>query len=72
MRAEANGGNLEFNNYEQLEQNFASQELHPADLKTAVENYINRLLEPIRKIFEDRDLKTLVAKAYPPPGKTSK
>lgn len=69
QRAEANGGNLEFHNYEQLEETFANQALHPGDLKTAVEFYINRLLEPIRKVFESPELKTLVTKAYPTPGK---
>ncbi|KAK9512619.1 hypothetical protein O3M35_001003 [Rhynocoris fuscipes] len=69
QRDKENGGNLEFSKYEELEECFASQSLHPGDLKSAVEVYINRLLEPIRKVFETPELKALVSKAYPPPGK---
>uniref|UniRef100_A0A8D9EKN4 Tyrosine--tRNA ligase n=1 Tax=Cacopsylla melanoneura TaxID=428564 RepID=A0A8D9EKN4_9HEMI len=65
-RDENNGGNLKFSNFQSLEQVFAKQELHPADLKAAAELYINRLLEPIRKKFESKELKELTAKAYPP------
>lgn len=59
------GGDLEYDNYEAIEQSFAKQELHPGDLKLAVENYINKLLAPIRKAFESPDLKKLTAAAYP-------
>ncbi|KAL0274251.1 UNVERIFIED_CONTAM: hypothetical protein PYX00_006722 [Menopon gallinae] len=59
------GGNLEFDSYEAIEQSFAKQELHPGDLKQAVENYINKLLAPIRKAFEKPDLKKLTEAAYP-------
>lgn len=64
-RDEKVGGNLNFSNYQSLEQVFFKQELHPADLKAAAEFYINRLLEPIRKKFESKELKELVTKAYP-------
>ncbi|BES93938.1 tyrosyl-tRNA synthetase [Nesidiocoris tenuis] len=69
-RCEENGGNLEFTTYQELEDCFAQEKLHPADLKAAVEVYINRLLEPIRKAFKDPQLEKLAAKAYPPPVKT--
>lgn len=65
-RDENNGGNLNFSDFSSLEQVFAKQELHPADLKAAAEFYINRLLEPIRKKFESKELKELATKAYPP------
>ncbi|MBS3122753.1 tyrosine--tRNA ligase [Candidatus Woesearchaeota archaeon] len=42
------GGNLEFCNYEELEQKFVNGELHPADLKQAVASHLNQLLEPVR------------------------
>lgn len=45
--------------------------LHPADLKSATEFYINRLLQPIRQTFESAKLKKLVADAYPAPKKQS-
>ncbi|TGZ54297.1 tyrosine--tRNA ligase, cytoplasmic [Temnothorax curvispinosus] len=64
------GGDVSFFKYEDLEAAFASQEIHPGDLKNAVEVYINRLLDPIRKEFEaNSKLKLLASKAYPPPQK---
>jgi tyrosyl-tRNA synthetase len=55
-----------------LELAFKKEEVHPGDLKTAVESCINKLLEPIRRKFEDPALKKLTDKAYPPPSKQSK
>ncbi|KNC25925.1 hypothetical protein FF38_03681 [Lucilia cuprina] len=69
-RAPENGGDVTFNNFADLEQYFADQKLHPADLKATVEKYINRLLDPIRKTFESPELQKLSAAAYPPPAKT--
>ena len=61
------GGNISFDTYENLENAFAKEEIHPGDLKNAVEIYINKLLDPIRKEFEaDPKLKNLASKAYPP------
>merc|ERR1712045_1050168 len=68
-RDEKNGGNVEFDDFEALEQTFAKEEVHPADLKGAVEKYLNRLLEPVRKVFESKELKKLTNAAYPPPAK---
>ncbi|XP_014242844.1 tyrosine--tRNA ligase, cytoplasmic [Cimex lectularius] len=70
-RNEEHGGNLEFSNYEELESSFAAEKLHPGDLKASIEFYINRLLHPIRQVFEKPELKTLAAKAYAPPKKTA-
>ncbi|XP_035777996.1 tyrosine--tRNA ligase, cytoplasmic-like [Anopheles albimanus] len=63
------GGDLVFTEYEALEACFAAQELHPGDLKAAVEVYINRLLEPIRKTFDTDFYRELTDRAYPPPVK---
>lgn len=52
-----NGGDVTYLTYQELEDSFAKQELHPADFKPAVELYINRLLDPIRKVFEAPELK---------------
>merc|ERR550525_725291 len=68
-RDEKNGGNIEFDDFEALEQCFAKEGVHPADLKGAVEKYLNRLLEPVRKVFESKELKKLTNEAYPPPAK---
>lgn len=72
LRKEENGGDVTFLNYEDLEKYFAEEKLHPGDLKGAVENYINKLLDPIRKTFETPELKKLTEQAYPPPGKANK
>lgn len=63
------GGNVTFYEYQTLENAFVNQELHPGDLKNAVEKYLNRLLEPIRRDFSDPKLKKLTENAYPRPGK---
>lgn len=66
-RKEEFGGNVTYKTYEELEECFAKQDLHPGDLKLSVEGYINKLLEPIRAKFETPELKELANKAYPPP-----
>ena len=53
-RPEKFGGNLEFNNYTELEKQFL-KELHPLDLKNSAIKYINNILEPIRKYFIEND-----------------
>lgn len=71
-RSADHGGDLIFTTFDDLEQAFAKQEIHPGDLKAAVEPQINKLLAPIIKTFQDPKLKELTAKAYPPPGKAAK
>merc|ERR1712037_371142 len=71
-RPEAHGGNVEFDNFESLEAAFGKEEIHPGDLKSSVETYLNRLMEPVRKIFESPELKKLTERAYPPPVKEKK
>jgi len=68
-RSEEHGGNAEYETYEKLEEAFAKEEIHPGDLKAAVEKYLNGLLAPVRKVFESPELKKLTAAAYPPPAK---
>jgi len=69
QRPEAHGGNVEFENYEALEASFAKEVIHPGDLKASVEKYLNRLMDPVRKIFESNEMKKLTERAYPPPAK---
>lgn len=71
-RDESNGGNVMYSEYQPLEDDFRTLKLHPGDLKASVENYLNRLLAPIRKIFEDPRLQKLSSQAYPPVGKKGK
>ncbi|MFC1755271.1 tyrosine--tRNA ligase [Thermoproteota archaeon] len=48
------GGPLSFTEYSQLENIYREKKLHPADLKIAVANSINRIIEPIRNHFKSR------------------
>jgi len=51
-RPEKFGGNLEFTSYKEMEDVFAKKELHPMDLKQTTGNYLNQLIEPVRKNLE--------------------
>ena len=46
-----------------MEKDFAAKKLHPMDLKQAVAEEINKLLEPIRKKTKGKE--ELIKKAYP-------
>lgn len=63
-RPEKYGGKQVFNTPEELEQAYLAQELAPQDLKESVADYLNALLEPIRKSFEDEESRKLVFDAY--------
>ncbi|KAM6499141.1 tyrosyl-tRNA synthetase [Amanita muscaria] len=67
-RDERFGGRLDYGSFGELEKDFEEKRVHPKDLKTAVGNAIVRLLEPIRKAFEEneewRDVERL---GYPDP-----
>lgn len=53
-RPEKYGGDLRYNSYEALESVFASRALHPMDLKTAAAEYMNEILEPVRKLMVEK------------------
>lgn len=55
-RKEANGGDVTYATYSDLETSFVAQELHPGDFKLAVEKYINKLLDPIRAEFNTPEM----------------
>jgi tyrosyl-tRNA synthetase len=50
-RPEKYGGNLHYGSYEALAADFASKALHPMDLKSAAADYMNEILEPVRKLM---------------------
>jgi len=50
-RPEKYGGDLRYNSYEELESGFAAKVVHPMDLKAAAAEYMNRILEPVRKLM---------------------
>lgn len=57
------GGDVSYKAYSALEADFAAKKLHPLDLKQAVMNEVNTLLEPIRKKMSVHA--KLVQEAYP-------
>jgi len=46
------GGDKTYSSYENLEKDFSSNKLHPADLKNAVANSLEKLISPIRKAWK--------------------
>lgn len=54
-RPEKWGGTLRFKTYGELETAFAEKKLHPMDLKNTVVILIDRLLQPVRKHFEENE-----------------
>ncbi len=52
-RPEKWGGNIILSSFQDLETKFANKEIHPQDLKAAVVKYLNQLLQPVRKHFEE-------------------
>jgi tyrosyl-tRNA synthetase len=46
------GGDSEYNYYYDLESDFANRKLHPLDLKNAVAEYLEDVIEPIRKAWK--------------------
>lgn len=51
-RSEKYGGNLFFNNYKELEKVYVEKKLHPSDLKDATEEYLEKIISPIRKNYK--------------------
>lgn len=66
-RPEKYGGNVTFGSYEELEAAYKKDELNPADLKPNVSKYLNELISPVRKHFEEdekaKELAEFVKKA---------
>jgi len=62
-RSKKFGGDLELNSYNELVKVFEKGDLHPVDLKLAIANYINKLVEPVREHFKkDKKAKELLEK----------
>lgn len=62
-RPEEYGGDLVYESYEELEADFESEELHPADLKSATGPYISEVIDPVRERLTSQP--DLLAEAYP-------
>ncbi len=51
-RPEKFGGNKIYNNYKEFEEEFTEKRIHPMDLKNMVSEYLEKLIEPIRKAWK--------------------
>ncbi len=47
------GGNISFKTYEELEKTFAEKKVHPMDIKAVLTKYLDQLIEPVRRHFEE-------------------
>ena len=63
-RPEQFGGVLTYDTFEKVKEAFQKEELHPADFKLGIIDMLNGIIEPIRKKFEEKELKNLVSNAY--------
>ncbi|KKP62930.1 MAG: Tyrosyl-tRNA synthetase [Candidatus Roizmanbacteria bacterium GW2011_GWC2_34_23] len=52
-RPEKFGGNISFKTYTELEKTFAEKKVHPMDLKAVLIKYLDQLIEPVRRHFEE-------------------
>jgi len=51
-RPEKFGGNLDLEDYESLEKNYAAGKIHPLDLKNTCTEYLWKIIEPIRNAYK--------------------
>jgi len=62
-RSKKFGGDKEYEEFSELKKDFVAKKLHPADLKKSVALELNKVLNPVRKRFDNR--KGLLKEAYP-------
>ncbi|KAF8636120.1 hypothetical protein AX17_003775 [Amanita inopinata Kibby_2008] len=68
-RDEKFGGPTHYKSFAEIQKDFQEKSLHPKDLKIAATNAIIRLLEPVKKAFEENEEWKAVEKlAYPDPN----
>lgn len=68
-RDEKFGGSTHYKTFDEIKEDFENKQLHPKDLKNSVANGIIRLLEPLRKAFEENEEWQRIEKlAYPDPN----
>lgn len=63
-RSDEYGGNLTFNNINEVINLFKANELHPQDLKTGIIDALDLILEPIRNIFLEKENIHLLNMSY--------
>jgi tyrosyl-tRNA synthetase len=62
-RPDKYGGLMIYESYDELKDDFVSEDLHPQDLKNAAAEYISMAIAPIRERFAERP--DLLVEAYP-------
>ena len=62
-RPEEYGGDLTYESYDEVEADFVSGELHPADLKPSAAGAISAVIDPVRERLADEE--EILAEAYP-------
>jgi tyrosyl-tRNA synthetase len=50
------GGNINYDNFMNLENDYIQKKIHPKDLKDSVSIYLNKVIEPIRSHFSKRTI----------------
>ena len=64
-RPEKFGGNVNYDNFESLESDFAQKKLHPTDLKQAVGESLVKIVSPVReKLALGDELSDLIKNSY--------
>lgn len=64
-RPEKYGGVIRFSNINEVNDNFKNEKLFPGDLKLGIIDNLDLILDPIRKAFDNNEMKQLVKLAYP-------
>lgn len=55
------GGDVTYNNYKELEQDFIAKRLHPLDLKDNVSRYLDKIIDPVRRYLADERIVKVIA-----------
>jgi tyrosyl-tRNA synthetase len=63
-RSEEYGGNVMYNSFQQIKDDFENEILHPGDLKNLVSSHLNIMLDPIRQKFTDEKSQHVIKMAY--------
>lgn len=60
------GGDVQYNTFEKVEQDFKNQNLHPGDLKKGVELALDKILEKIQNFYQtSKDFQSITNLAFP-------
>ena len=71
-RSEEHGGDLEYSSYDDLLQACQAEKVHPADVKTALGEFLIELLEPVRQNLNTPEFKAITQAVYSPKVENSK